>query len=411
MFSLLRRNPIVSIFVIALLLRLMAAVAIELQCDQGGRQFLIEGDANGYWELAGTIVDGTDYEIGNRHALRMPGFPMLLAMVRATCGDSVFAARVLIAIIGAAGCVFVYFLGVTLIEQRAGWFAGLWAATSPTLVGFTPLILTEAVFATTLTLSILLLHFTHLQLKCGKAVLWFAISTGAAVGLATYIRPTWLLAAPAFAICLLWQHRNAAGLRAAVCICLTTFLALLPWGLRNQNVTQHFVLTTLWLGPSLYDGLHPAATGESDMQFVETDGKMEELGEYQANQYYKDQAIAFAKQNPGKAFSLGLVKLGRFWSPVPNAAQFQSIGPQGACLLGFVPIMLLAVRGIWLCRGHAWPLVLCLSPIIYFSLLHMIFVGSIRYRLPAEYPLSVLAACGLLPKSVFAQSTTTTLTS
>ena len=100
MFSLLRRNPIVSIFVIALLLRFMAAVAIELQCDQGGRQFLIEGDANGYWELAGTIVDGTEYEIGNRHALRMPGFPMLLAMARATCGDSVFAARVLIAIIG-----------------------------------------------------------------------------------------------------------------------------------------------------------------------------------------------------------------------------------------------------------------------------------------------------------------------
>lgn len=392
-----------TIFFVALTLRLLASAVIELQCRQAGRQFLIEGDANGYWELAGRIASGDEYVIANRHALRMPGFPMLLAVARMVFGDSVFAARVLTSVIGALGCVVVCFLGQSLVNERVGWLAGLWTAASPTLVGFTPLILTESVFATTLTLSILLLHYTHAQLRCGHAASLFAVTTGAAVALATYIRPTWLLAAPAFAVCLVWQHRTAAGFRAATIVCVVAFVALLPWALRNQSATGHFVLTTLWLGPSVYDGLHPGATGESNMEFIETDGKMMELGEYSANQYYRDKAIAFAKANPSRAFSLGLKKLARFWSPVPNAAQFQSVAMKGACLLGFVPIMLLSVRGLWMCRGDAWTLALCLSPILYFSILHLVFVGSVRYRLPAEYPLSVLAACGLLPRSSFSK--------
>jgi hypothetical protein len=37
---------------------------------------------------------------------------------------------------------------------------------------------------------------------------------------------------------------------------------------------------------------------------------------------------------------------------------------------------------------------LTLGPLLYFAALHLLFVGSIRYRLPAEYAVLVLSAAG-----------------
>jgi len=47
-------------------------------------------------------------------------------------------------------------------------------------------------------------------------------------------------------------------------------------------------------------------------------------------------------------------------------------------------------------RRNLLLLLITLGPILYFSALHCIFVSSLRYRLPAEYPLMVLSAAGLL---------------
>ena len=107
-----------------------------------------------------------------------------------------------------------------------------------------------------------------------------------------------------------------------------TAVALSPWVGRNYFVTGHLVPTTLWVGPSLYDGLHPGATGDSDMTFFEQDQLMVQLkmSEYDMDREYRRRAMAFMWENPGRAMWLAVVKQGRYWSLVPNAAQFRAVG-------------------------------------------------------------------------------------
>jgi hypothetical protein len=51
--------------------------------------------------------------------------------------------------------------------------------------------------------------------------------------------------------------------------------------------------------------------------------------------------------------------------------------------------------GVWDRRRDVRALVLLGGPLVYFFLLHCVFVSSIRYRIPAEVPAFGLMAAGL----------------
>ncbi len=102
------------ILLLALLLRLGAAFAVQSYLDNvAHRNFLIPGDANGYWELGQMLAQGQTFEIFDppRRIMRMPGFPALLAASIKLGGESLFCARCLIAFCGTAACGMTYGLG------------------------------------------------------------------------------------------------------------------------------------------------------------------------------------------------------------------------------------------------------------------------------------------------------------
>ncbi len=66
-----------------------------------------------------------------------------------------------------------------------------------------------------------------------------------------------------------------------------------------------------------------------------------------------------------------------------------------AVLLSYVPLLLAGIYGAVRTARRGWAYVLCWLPAVYFSLLHMIFVGSLRYREPPMLGLIVLAAAVL----------------
>jgi hypothetical protein len=200
----------------------------------------------------------------------------------------------------------------------------------------------------------------------------------------------------------------------SVWMLLGTVLLMSPWWVRNWQVTNHFVPTTLQVGASLYDGLNPQATGASNMQpgdevaeqfaarwqhTAADPGQMSEKQddyEYQLDRYLRQAAVSWALEHPRRAWQLAGVKLLRFWNVWPNEPQFRKLVVRAIVFAGYAPLICLAVYGGWRLRQRGWPTALLVLPAVYLSLLHMIFVSSIRYRQGALISLSVLAAAAFV---------------
>jgi 4-amino-4-deoxy-L-arabinose transferase-like glycosyltransferase len=386
---------------VALFVRLWTAFCVQLLVSHThGRLCLIPGDAEGYWELAGRIAAFQDYSIYDppRHVLRMPGFPFLLALSRFCFENNPFAVRFVLAFVGTLGCGLVYWLGRELVSETVGLIAAAYTAISPTMVLFSVLFLSETAFAMALLASLVAAaKLARIEPSpISRRSIGLALLTGLLIGVATYMRPTWILVGPGIGVCLIVFGRAPIGRRFcfAALVCLGLGVSLAPWTIRNLYVVGHAVPTTLWVGPSLYDGLNPTATGDSDMEFFERDQLMARMSEYEMDREYRARAWKFAVENPQRVATLALVKQFRFWSPVPNSTQFQFFGVAAIAWLVFLPLMFFATIGAWYSRRDSWLFILTIAPLIYFAVLHLFFVGSLRYRLPAEYPLAVMAAFG-----------------
>ncbi len=83
------------------------------------------------------------------------------------------------------------------------------------------------------------------------------------------------------------------------------------------------------------------------------------------------------------------------WSPLPNAAEFQSTALRVVLAVTYTPIILLGLCGLWKSAQRGWPYLLCFLPAVYFTCLHSVFVSSLRYRQPAMLVLIVLAASAI----------------
>jgi len=119
------------------------------------------------------------------------------------------------------------------------------------------------------------------------------------------------------------------------------------------------------------------------------------FGELFADRLLARKAEAWIAKNPRAFLRLAVAKVGRTWSPWPNWSGAQAWYYRVLVFGSYVPVMLLAVVGLWTERRRWREIGLLLVPALYILCLHSVFMGSIRYRLPAMACLIVIAAAGL----------------
>lgn len=416
-------RTLAAILAVALVLRLAAGWWWQQRLP-AGTQFGF-GDSASYWELAGHIARGEPYEAGpdRLKIFRTPGYPLALApLFLLRDNPPVLWARAEAALFATAAVGGVAWLARLLFDQRTALVAAAITAIYPEAVSSGAFVLSEAAFTPLMVLHLALWAIAWQTSSTSKLAAW-SLAAGMIGGLATLVRPSWLLFLPlATTVGLACSCiRSSAECRRHLLIggamLAGLCLAMLPWWIRNYQVAGRFVPTSLQIGASLYDGISPQASGASNMAFVgrfvadqraadaQPGADARGLFEDRLDRRMRDAALDFACQNPVRVFQLVGIKLLRMWSPLPNAAEFQSTTLRLILALTYTPVMILALLGVWRYARQDWRYLLCTLPAIYFTLLHVVFVSSIRYRQPAMLPLIVLAAAVLahvrVPSSKF----------
>ncbi len=383
--------------------------------------FLRLGDSDGYWVLASHIARGEPYQYGSENAsvFRAPMMPLLLSPMTLIEDRStaIFCARIVGAHLGTLSVYLVSLLAFRIAGRYAALAAAFLACLYPSAIGTSIIILSEMLFMP-LMLTFLLLWSDTLRASTLKKRVRLALLTGIVGGLAILTRPSWLLFTPMVAVLgLALVQRRMIHIQTILLMGLGISFAMMPWWVRNYNVTGKFVLTTLQVGPSLYDSFHPGASGGSDegMNFMRrieaeqikadqasaqtSEGKalpLEGTFEWRINRRAQQQAIDWCLENPIEIPRLALAKLKKTWSIWPDGGDVGSPLIRAAVSLSMLTIMLLAFFGSWkLFRTHSLMLAICWSPCLYFTLLHMVFVGSVRYREPAVIVLLAVAGSTL----------------
>lgn len=413
------RVAALSILALALIVRLAAGVWWQQRLPQGTRFFF--PDSESYWQLGRAMAQGQPYEYGQERAriFRTPGYPLLLAPLFLLMGNdpSVMSARVLSALLGTASVAAVMGLARTLFEARTALVAGLLTAIDPGAITNGVFILSEAPFCPLMVLNVWAWVMAW-RVSNWRSRMIYAAWAGVAAGLATLMRPSWLLFVPFAGIvdtlALIRSVRQAvlrsnfALVKQHALIAATMLGALVltmsPWWLRNYSITGRFIPTTLQVGASLYDGLSPQADGSSDMDFVprfvqqqrwEDAAAIEPIKdsfEERLDWRMRDASIAWAMTHSLRVLQLAGVKFVRMWSPWPHAEGLGGVAARVAIAAGYVPLIVLGLIGAWQFGRRDRAAAVLILPAIYFSLLHIVFVSSLRYRQPAMLLFAVLAA-------------------
>src|SRR5262245_31143591 len=374
------------ILVVALALRL-AAGAWWQQRLPAGKKFAF-GDSDGYWELARTITRGQPYEYGPDHLriFRTPGYPAVLSPLFLLRDEPpALWGRVISAMLGTAAVGAVAALAWLLFDQRTSLLAAAIVAIYPEAIAAGVFILSEAPFAPLMMLHLILWTLAWRSAESSRRAGW-SIAAGIAAGLATLMRPSWLLFIPFAAVIALIAFRDRRNHLAIVALMLVGLcVTMLPWWIRNYSVAGRFVPTSLQVGASLYDGISPTATGASDMSFVgrfvaeqraadaEPGADTRGLFEDRLDRRLRDAAIVWARENPSRVMALAATKFARIWSFVPNASEFQSRWLRLILAATYTPVICLALAGSWRFARRDWPHLLCILPAVYLTLPHLPF--------------------------------------
>jgi len=324
-----------------------------------------------------------------------PAYPALLSIVYRTFGLT-YAAGVVVWMLAAAYgaatfALLPWFAGKVGVARQAGLLGGLAGAALPHW-------LAHAEALTALVLCLLLAAFvrrwTAMRASAGASLL-LGLVWGAAFHLKPALLPV-LLGCMAFE---LWWLRGRRPWRASALMTLGVLAACAPWTWRNYTTFHRLMFVRSNFGLELRVGNHDGATADIDVNAQRRTfrhprtsepeaAEVRDLGEAGYMQQERREALSWIAEHPGRFAELTGTRFLYFW-----------LGPlhRSAAALWITLLTVLAAVGLW----RSFPTMAApqraalLIPLLTFPAVYYLLAYMVRYRIPIEWILFLLAGAGV----------------
>jgi len=375
-------------------------------------------DAEYYNSVALSLAHGEGYAVrfadsgflpgGPSTVFWPPGYPAFLAAFHWLLGDSLAVARMANVLAGTLTVVPVYFIGRRLFSAPAGLLGAAIVAVLPSLVFWTPVLMSETFFTFVFACALaLLLYCNRVD---GSLRPRMVIIFGLATAVAALVRGQALVLLP---MAFVWWAMSGASWRqaglASASAVLVAAAMLIPWSIRNIAVTDSPILMSANLGYNLRIGHAPYSSGhyilpsdlwdaEPGLPFADREVLFNDLG--------TRRALVYARDRPGREIGLAGSKIIWLWRPSSDVLHWvSSFGktplPDGAweplrlsvdiSYFAMLLLALCALLGSRMQKGVAFALLL----LVVWTVTHIVFFGEPRYHLPLLVVIAPMAGAAL----------------
>jgi len=381
-FKLSENNFLLIIFLFSLIVR--AAYAVHLSPQQ------LSQDSYGWMATASDLLAGH----GFGDAWKPPAFPVYLSIVMFFFGKSILVLRLFNCLLGSLTCVLAYFIGKKIFPEGVGGIAAVLVSFYPYFIAYAGDLLSETFFTFMIALSALLI------LACSeKPVFINTAMAGIVMGLTSLTKSTIL---PFFLFSCLWIWWQTKSFMKGFIVGLFMVLAIMPWTIRNYANYHAFIpITTMWQSAylSCNDGaMYYETAGERDAPQIIEDSLPITPGDYteilklprmEQERVFKQKSLAWLRSNPASFKKMVWLRLFHFWRLYPMMAyKWQKI----VALFTSGLYIILCWIGAALSLKYFKKTILFLGLFAIFTLVHLFFFVSVRYRVPIDPYIIIFAS-------------------
>ena len=344
-------------------------------------------DAINYDAIAISLSEGNGFCLYEAPtAFVAPLFPFYLSIIYSIFGQNYLVVKILSAILWGVSIFLIFLIGKEIFNEWVGLVTSLIIAIHPELIGISTFIYTETLNILLLCLSIYILAK---GLKSDKDDKKYFILSGFILGLSTLCKGTTML----FPFFLFGIFILESGLRKKIVPLLFFIacfgLAILPWTIRNYIQFDMVLPIATGGGETLWTGSYIPFDGE--YRYEQTREKIEELttgiSMIERDSKLMAEAKKNIKENPAGFAKLFVKKIYRFWikvyEDIPSGSKRGSnfVIKFGLFMIHF-PILILALIGIYMSNIRKKEVLLLLSLLFYYTMIHAVTLAVPRYRLP-----------------------------